>query len=214
MNPVCDLPGAALAVEATRFPAPAFDPAPVPGVHEQLAVLAGGCFWCTEAVFRELDGVLAVTSGYAGGEARDASYERVCSGTTGHAEAIAVRFDPQRIRYGRLLKVFFAVAHDPTQVDGQGHDLGRQYRSAIFHTDEIQRAIAQGYIEQLDAAHVFRTPIATEVVPLHAFFDAEGYHQDYAARHPLQPYIAAVAAPKVAKLRRQFGAWLRGGAAA
>ncbi|NCT68880.1 MAG: peptide-methionine (S)-S-oxide reductase MsrA [Rhodanobacteraceae bacterium] len=214
MNPVCALPGAKPGDLATRFPDPAFDPVPVPGVHEQLAVLAGGCFWCTEAVFRELDGVLAVTSGYAGGAARDATYERVCSGATGHAEAIAIRFDPQRIRYGRLLKVFFAVAHDPTQVDGQGHDRGRQYRSAIFHTDEDQRAVAQAYIEQLDAAHVFAAPIATELAPLHAFFEAEPYHQDYAARHPQQPYVAAVAAPKLARLRRQFATLLRGGAAA
>ncbi|GAA0711597.1 peptide-methionine (S)-S-oxide reductase MsrA [Dokdonella soli] len=209
MTAVCDIPGASLAIERSHFPDPAFDPAAAATVHEQTAVLAGGCFWCTEAVFRELDGVLGVTSGYSGDSADNATYEQVCSGGTDHAEAIAIRFDPHRISYGQLLKVFFAVAHDPTQVDRQGADRGRQYRSAIFHADAAQREIAAAYIHQLDAAKVFDAPIATGVVPLEAFHDAERYHQNYAALHPEQPYIAAVAAPKVAKLRKQFGEILK-----
>lgn len=209
MNPVCDIPGASRADARERFPDPAFDPPPAADVREARAVLAGGCFWCVEAVFRELDGVLEVTSGYSGGDAASANYERVCSGATDHAEAVSIRFDPQRIRYGQLLKVFFSVAHDPTQIDRQGNDRGRQYRSAIFCADDMQREIATRYIAQLDAAHVFNAPIATRVVPLAAFFDAERYHQNYAALHPEQAYIAAVAAPKVAKLREKFGDWLR-----
>jgi peptide-methionine (S)-S-oxide reductase len=209
MNDLCALPGAALAVEGARVPDPAFDPAADADVREQVAVLAGGCFWCVEAVFRELDGVLTVTSGYSGGDAASANYERVCSGSTGHAEAIAVHFDPQRISFGHLLKVFFTVAHDPTQVDRQGNDRGRQYRSAVFFIDDLQREVASAYIRQLDAAGVFEAPIATEVVPLEAFHPAEAHHQDYAARNPAQPYIAAVAAPKVAKLRKQFGDLLK-----
>lgn len=208
MNEVCDLPGAALAIERSQFPDPEFDPAPASS-GEQLAVLAGGCFWCVEAVFRELDGVLGVTSGYSGGNAASANYDAVCSGRTDHAEAISIRFDPQRISYGRLLKVFFAVAHDPTQVDRQGNDRGRQYRSAIFTAGPAQHEVAAAYLRQLDAAKVFSAPIATQLVPLEAFHEAEDYHQNYAALHPAQPYIAAVAAPKVAKLRKQFGDWLR-----
>lgn len=214
MNEVCDIPGASLALDRSAFPDPAFDPPPgasADAAHERTVVLAGGCFWCTEAVFRELDGVLGVTSGYSGGDAASANYDRVCSGATAHAEAISIRFDPRRISYGQLLKVFFAVAHDPTQVDAQGNDRGRQYRSAIFHNDAGERAIAMAYIRQLDEAKVFTAPIATEVVPLERFFDAEGYHQDYAAQHPEQGYIANVAAPKVAKLRKQFASILKAG---
>jgi peptide-methionine (S)-S-oxide reductase len=208
MNAHCDIPGASLAVPRAEFPDPVFDP-PAAAAGESLAVLAGGCFWCTEAVFRELDGVLAVTSGYSGDSAATANYDAVCSGNTDHAEAIAIRFDPARISYGRLLKVFFAVAHDPTQVDRQGNDRGRQYRSAIFYADEHQREIAAAYIRQLQDANAFAAPIATEVVPLAVFHDAEGYHQNYAALHPQQPYIAAVAAPKVAKLHKQYGDLLK-----
>ncbi len=208
MNPTCDLPGAALAIERDRFPDPAFDlTQATPG--EQLAVLAGGCFWCVEAVFRQLDGVLEVTSGYSGGDAASAHYDAVCSGRTDHAEVVAIRFDPQRIGYGRLLKVFFAVAHDPTQVDRQGNDRGRQYRSAIFWADDAQRETAAAYIRQLDEAKAFDAPIATRLVPLESFHPAEAYHQNYAALHPAQPYIAAVAAPKVTKLRQRFGDLLR-----
>lgn len=192
------------------LPDPAFDPAPAPDCRQASAVVAGGCFWCTQAVFGEIDGVLEVEAGYCGGDAASASYERVCSGMTDHAEAIRIHYDPQRIGYGRLLKVFFAIAHDPTQIDRQGNDRGRQYRSVIFCIDDSQRAIAQAYIRQLDAAQVFDAPIATEVVPLAAFYRAEDYHQDYAMHHPQQPYIALVAAPKVARLREHFATWLRG----
>ena len=209
MDTVCDIPGIGLAVERSQVPDPVLDPAPAAGVHEATAVLAGGCFWCVEAVFRELDGVLGVTSGYSGGDAASANYERVCSGVTDHAEAVAIRFDPRRISYGRLLKVFFAVAHDPTQVDRQGNDRGRQYRSAVFFADAAQREVAEAYIRQLDEAKVFTAPIATEVVPLDAFYDAERYHQNYAAQHPEQSYIAYVAQPKVEKLKKDFGARLK-----
>ncbi len=192
---------------ADAFPDPARD---IDASGEQTVVLAGGCFWCVEAVLKELDGVLSVTSGYAGGTADTANYETVCSGTTNHAEAVQVRYDPQRISFGQLLKVFFSVAHDPTQVDRQGHDLGRQYRSAIFYADATQKEVAEAYIRQLDQARVFDRPIATRLEPLEAFYPAEDYHQDYAARNPGQPYIAYTAAPKVSKLRQYYGERLKG----
>lgn len=210
---LCDLRGASLKVSPDRFPDPVEDLEPGARPSPARAVLAAGCFWCVEAVFRELDGVLDVVSGYAGGEAATADYRSVCSGTTDHAEAIEIRHDPQRIRFAQLLRVFFAVAHDPTQRDGQGNDRGRQYRSAIFCADATQHQIARSYIDQLDAAGVFAAPIATELLPLRRFHPAEACHQDYAARHPQQPYIALVAAPKVAKLQAQFGSWLKPGAA-
>ena len=209
MNNVCDIPGASLAIDRSGFPQPLLDPPADAAVREQLAVLAGGCFWCVEAVYRELDGVLGVTSGYSGGDAAAADYERVCSGATDHAEAVAIRFDPHRISYGELLKVFFAAAHDPTQVDRQGNDRGRQYRSVIFAADAAQRDVATAYIRQLNDGGAFSAPIATEVVALEAFHDAERHHQDYAAQHPEQAYIIAVAAPKVAKLRKHFGELLK-----
>ncbi|MCK9538843.1 peptide-methionine (S)-S-oxide reductase MsrA [Dokdonella sp.] len=209
MSAVCELPGASLTLAPADFPDPAFDPAPAAGAESQRAVLAGGCFWCTEAVFRQLEGVLEVTPGYSGDAAASARYETVCAGGTNHVEAIEIRFDPGRISYARLLKVFFAVAHDPTQVDRQGGDVGRQYRSAIFYGDPQQRAVARAYIDQLSAAGVFRAPIATELVPLEAFHVAEAYHHDYAARNPDQAYIAQVALPKVDKLQHAFGALLK-----
>jgi peptide-methionine (S)-S-oxide reductase len=209
MDMVCAIPGAALAVDRSHVPDPALDIKPGEGTAESTAVLAGGCFWCTEAVFAELAGVLEVTSGYSGGDASSAEYNAVCSGTTEHAEAIRIRFDPRRISYGQLLKVFFAVAHDPTQVNQQGNDRGRQYRSAVFYADDAQREVAEAYIRQLTEAKVFSAPIATEVVPLDAFYDAERYHQNYAALHPEQSYIAYVAAPKVEKLKKDFGARLK-----
>lgn len=213
MSEYCELPGPGSGSAIHVLPDPQFDPAPPADAREQRAVLAGGCFWCVAAVLRELDGVLAVTSGYSGGDAGSASYERVCSGGTGHAEAVEVRFDPRRIRFGQLLKVFFGVAHDPTQIDRQGNDRGRQYRSVIFCVDAQQAEVARRYIAQLDQARVFAAPIATLVEALQAFHRAEDEHQNYAARHPDQPYIAAVAAPKVAKLRRQFADWLAPGRA-
>ncbi len=191
-------------ISPEKFPHPAYDPTP-PQPGERTAVLAGGCFWCVEAVYRQLGGVADVVNGYAGGDAGTADYETVCGGRTGHAEAVEVRYDPARTSYGQLLKVFFSIAHDPTQVDGQGADIGRQYRSAIFYADQSQHEVARRYIEQLEKAHAFGAPIVTELAPLIRFFAAEAYHQDYAAKHPDQPYIRAVAGPKVEKLRRYFG---------
>lgn len=209
MDTVCAIPGAALAVDRSHVPDPALDIKPADTTTESMAVLAGGCFWCTEAVFQKLAGVLEVKSGYSGGSESTADYNAVCSGTTDHAEAISIRFDPRRISYGQLLKVFFAVAHDPTEVNRQGNDRGRQYRSAVFYADDAQREVAEAYIRQLNDAKVFTAPIATEVVPLDAFYDAERYHQNYAAQHPEQSYIAYVAQPKVKKLREQFGTKLK-----
>jgi peptide-methionine (S)-S-oxide reductase len=172
-------------------------------------VLAGGCFWCTEAVYRQLDGVLSVRPGYAGGTAQTANYQDVCNGATGHAEAIEIRFDPSRVALGQILKIFFSIAHDPTQLNRQGADVGTQYRSAIFYSNEAQRRFAERYIRQIDAALVFDAPVATTLEPLEHFFEAEPYHHDYAARNPNQPYIRAVAAPKVEKLRATHGAMLK-----
>jgi len=164
-------------------------------------VLAGGCFWCTEAVYAQLDGVVSVRPGYAGGTASTANYDDVCTGSTGHAEAIEVVFDPGRVSVGQVLKIFFSIAHDPTQVNRQGADVGTQYRSAIFYANEAQRRIAERYIAQIDAARVFDAPVATTLEPLDAFHPAEQYHHGYAARNAFQPYIRAVAMPKVEKLR-------------
>ena len=193
-----------LIVPPNELPAPEREASGVESTGEQTAVLAGGCFWCVEAVFQRLDGVLSVTSGYAGGSADTADYRSVCSGATDHAEVVEVRFDPARVSYGQLLKVFFGVAHDPTQLDRQGADVGRQYRSAIFWTDDEQRRVAEAYVEQLESAGVFDAPITTAVEPLEAFYEAEEHHQEYADRNPTQPYVAAVAAPKVRKLRAYF----------
>ena len=188
-------------VSPEEFPDPIFDVPRAPATGQRQAVLAGGCFWCVEAVYKNLDGVTAVKSGYAGGTAETADYETVCTGRTNHAESVEVTYDPSRISYGQILKVFFSIAHDPTQLNRQGPDTGRQYRSAIFYADDEQRQVAQAYIDQLNAAHVFDKPIVTEVVPLEAFYEAETYHQDYAARNPLNPYIVFNAQPKVRKLR-------------
>src|SRR2546422_5128278 len=172
-----------------------------PASGDAPAVLAGGCFWCVEAVYLQLDGVRTVKSGYAGGTADTADYETVCTGTTDHAEAVEIAYDPSRLSYGKLLKVFFSIAHDPTTKDRQGPDVGRQYRSAIFYATAEQKRIAEAYIAQLDGAKVFERPIVTEVVPLGRFYEAEAYHQNYAARNPGQPYIAFNALPKVKKVR-------------
>lgn len=191
-------------IDPQTFPDPTEDIPPSQGAGEQLAVLAGGCFWCVEAVFEPLDGVLSVTSGYAGDGEETAVYERVCSGRTDHAEVVEIRFDPERISFGQLLKVFFSVAHDPTQLDRQGPDSGSQYRSAIFYLDETQRRVAELYIEQLERAGVFAQPIVTRVESLEAFYEAEEYHQGYAERHPDQPYILFNTGPKLRKLRERF----------
>ena len=190
-------------VSPEKFPDPAVDIARAAG-KEAVAVLAGGCFWCVEAVYKQLDGVSAVTSGYAGGSADSADYETVSSGRTGHAEAVEVRFDPEKISYGQVLKVFFSIAHDPTTRDRQGPDVGRQYRSEIFYADDEQRRVAEAYIKQLDAAKVFDGPIVTDVRPLERFYEAEAYHQDYAERNPLSPYILFNARPKVQKVRTYY----------
>jgi peptide-methionine (S)-S-oxide reductase len=171
---------------------------------EEVAVLAGGCFWGIEAVFEHVKGVVDVVSGYAGGSKRDARYERVSSGRTEHAEAVRITFDPSQVSYGELLRVFFSVAHDPTQLNRQGPDIGPQYRSAIFHAGEDQERVARAYIAQLERDKVFDGPIVTKMVPLDEFFDAEAYHQDYMAHHPNQPYIVIHDRPKVERLREQF----------
>jgi peptide-methionine (S)-S-oxide reductase len=199
-----DLFGGSSGAAADQFPDPAIDLKEDPTGTPQSVVLGGGCFWCTEAVFVKLDGVISVVSGYAGGSAETADYKAVCSGTTDHAEVIRVRFDSSRITFGQLLKVFFAVAHDPTHLNRQGNDIGRQYRSAVFYADEEQRKVAEAYIEQLREAKVFDAPIVTTLEPLEQFFEAEEYHQNFAARNPAQPYVAAIAAPKVKKLEKAF----------
>jgi peptide-methionine (S)-S-oxide reductase len=186
------------------FPDPTIDISLASSPGEASAVLAGGCFWCTEAVYLQIDGVTKVTSGYAGGTAETATYETVCSGRTNHAEAIRIDYDPSRTTFGQLLKVFFYVAHDPTQLNRQGHDVGRQYRSAIFYADDEQKRVAESYIRQLDEAGVFPSKIVTTLEPLDGFYEAEAYHQNFASRNPTQPYVAAVALPKIEKLRTRL----------
>jgi peptide-methionine (S)-S-oxide reductase len=193
--------GSMARVSPEDFPDPIVDSALADKPGQSQAVLAGGCFWCVEAVYKNLHGVSSVKSGYAGGSADTADYETVSTGTTNHAESVEVVYDPSRISYGQILKVFFSIAHDPTQLNRQGPDTGRQYRSAIFYADDEQKRVAESYIDQLNKAHVFDRPIVTEVVPLQAFFEAETYHQDYAARNPLNPYVVFNAQPKVRKLR-------------
>lgn len=201
------IPGTSLAIHPDRFPDPVED---VPTDQDAgRAVLAGGCFWCVEAVYQPLDGVQSVVSGYAGGDAASANYEAVCSGRTGHAEVVEVRYDPHRISFGALLKLFFAVAHDPTQKDRQGNDRGPQYRSAIFPVDEAQRKVAEDYIQQLNNAGAFTAPIVTTLEPGHPFHPAEDYHQDFARRNPNQPYITHVAKPKLEKLHAAFPEMLK-----
>ncbi len=188
-------------VSPEDFPDPVVDSALADKPAQSRAVLAGGCFWCVEAVYKNLEGVTSVKSGYAGGSADTADYETVSTGTSNHAESVEVLYDPSRISYGQILKVFFSIAHDPTQLNRQGPDTGRQYRSAIFYADDEQKRVAVAYIDQLNKAKLFDEPIVTEVAPLEAFYEAETYHQDYAARNPLNPYIVFNAQPKVRKLR-------------
>jgi methionine-S-sulfoxide reductase len=168
------------------------------------AIFAGGCFWCTEAAFEELEGVLDVTSGYTGGAKETADYESVCTGRTGHAEAIRITFDPARISYDRLLDVFFD-AHDPTQRNRPGADVGTQYRSAIFYASDAERSAAEAKISQLNAAKAFSQPIVTTLEPLGEFYPAEDYHQGYARLNPHQPYIQSHALPKACKIRAKYG---------
>lgn len=173
---------------------------------EQTAVFAGGCFWGVDAVFKHVKGVSEVVSGYAGGSAATANYEQVSSGNTGHAEAVRVRFNPEQVSYQQLLQVFFSVAHDPTQLNRQGPDVGSQYRSAIFFTSPEQQKAVQGTIQQLTAARAFPKPVVTQVVPLQQFYPAEEYHQNYLALHPNQPYIVIHDKPKLEQLRKRFPA--------
>jgi len=187
-----------------RFPNPERDEPAAPAVSERSIVLAGGCFWGVQAVFQHVKGVISATSGYAGGSAGTASYVMVSFGTTGHAESVRVAYDPSQLTLGQLLKVFFSVAHDPTEVNRQGPDDGPQYRSVIFYTSQEQLAIARAYLAQLSAAKVFRRAIATDVVPLRGFYPAEAYHQDYVDHHPFDPYIVRNDLPKLDALRKEY----------
>ena len=206
--------GAAISLVActTTHAAPPSAPIPAAKVDaslastsgQQTAVFAGGCFWGTQSVFERVKGVLKTTAGYSGGKASTATYDQVSSETTGHAESVEVVYDPSKISYGQLLRVFFSVAHDPTQLNRQGPDVGTSYRSVIFYTNDEQKRIATAYIAQLDAAKVFPKAIVTEVTPLKGFYRAEDYHQDYALHHEENPYIQVCDVPKIKALKQQF----------
>jgi peptide-methionine (S)-S-oxide reductase len=186
------------------IPPPASDVALAQTSGKETAVFAGGCFWGTQSVFERVKGVIATTAGYAGGSAATATYAQVTQENTGHAESVKVVFDPSKITYGQLLQIFFAVAHDPTQLNRQGPDVGSSYRSVIFYTSDEQEKLGKAYIAQLDEAKAFRKPIVTEVVPLKGFYAAESYHQDYALNNPLNPYIMVCDRPKIDALKHDF----------
>lgn len=186
------------------IPAPKVDAALASTPGKQTAVFAGGCFWGTQSVFERVKGVVKTTAGYSGGTAATATYDQVSSEKTGHAESVEVVYDPSKITYGQLLRIFFSVAHDPTQLNRQGPDVGTSYRSAIFYTSDEQKRIAEAYIQQLDAAKVFPAPIVTQVTPLKGFYNAEDYHQDYALRNPDNPYIQVCDVPKIKALKAEF----------
>jgi peptide-methionine (S)-S-oxide reductase len=186
------------------IPPPNTDASLAKSSGKQTAVFAGGCFWGTQAVFERVKGVLKTATGYSGGSASTATYDQVTTETTGQAESVQVVFDPSKITYGQLLRIFFSVAHDPTQLNRQGPDVGSSYRSAIFYANDEQKRLATTYIQQLDAAHVFPKPIVTQVVPLKGFYRAEDYHQDYALHNPDNPYILVCDRPKIAALKQQF----------
>ena len=193
------------AAEVARLiPAPALDAAPASGAETQVAVLAGGCFWGVQGVFQHMKGVTSAVSGYAGGDKRSAHYNLVSTGMTGHAESVRVTFDPRQISYGRILQIFFSVAHDPTQLNRQGPDTGTQYRSAIFTQDAEQAKIAEAYIAQLNKAGLFGAAIVTKVTPLEGFYAAENYHQNFLVQNPTYPYIVIHDLPKVENLRRAY----------
>ena len=194
----------ACAAATAPLPAPAIDIPAASAKSPQTAVFAGGCFWGVEAVFRHVKGVTKAVSGYAGGGAKSADYELVSTGMTGHAESVEVTYDPAQVSYGELLRIFFSVAHDPTQLNRQGPDSGTQYRSAIFYVSDDQKRVAQAYIEQLGQAKAYSSPIVTQVAALPAFYAAEAYHQNYLALHPTQPYIVYNDLPKLAQLKQQF----------
>jgi peptide-methionine (S)-S-oxide reductase len=193
----------AVAEEPVVIPAPAVDVQPGPRITE-VAVLAGGCFWGVQGVFQHVEGVTRAVSGYAGGDADSASYKMVTRGTTGHAESVEITFDPSKISYGKILQIYFSVAHDPTQFNYQGPDIGPQYRSAIFPSNEEQARVAKAYIAQLDQAHVYGDAIVTTIEPGHSFHPAEDYHQDYLTLNPTQPYIVINDLPKIRNLERIF----------
>ena len=197
------------AFAASSLPGPAVDE--IRSEKSETVVPAGGCFWGVQAVFSALKGVTSAVSGYAGGSKANAHYEIVSTGTTGHAESVQVTFDPSQVSFGQLLKIYFSVAHDPTELNRQGPDEGTQYRSQIFYTTEEQKKIAEAYIQQLDAAKVFRRPIVTKVAPLQAFYRAEDYHQDYVAHNPHQPYVAYNDLPELTNLRAEFPEMCKGG---
>jgi peptide-methionine (S)-S-oxide reductase len=185
-------------------PAPAVDEAKFAAAGKQTAVVAGGCFWGVQAVFQHVKGVISATSGYSGGTVKNPDYETVSGGQSGHAESVQIVYDPSKVTYGELLRVFFSVALDPTEVNRQGPDEGTQYRSVIFYGNDEQKHIAEAYIAQLEQAKIFRRAIATQVAALNVFYPAEGYHQNYATVHPNDPYIMFNDAPKVANLRKEF----------
>jgi peptide-methionine (S)-S-oxide reductase len=189
---------------ATIIPDPAVDETLAPQKGQETVVVAGGCFWGIQAVFQHVKGVGSATSGYSGGNVKNPDYEQVSSGSTGHAESVEIVYDPSQITLGQLLKVFFSVAHDPTELNRQGPDTGTQYRSIIFFANADQQRIAQAYVQQLDQAKVFSQPIVTQIVPFKTFYRAESYHQNYATEHPDNPYIAMFDLPKVKNLQRQF----------
>lgn len=199
------LPLAALlaCAQAAPLPAPAVD-IPAAAAGRETAVFAGGCFWGMQSVYRHVKGVLDVTAGYSGGTAETAHYEIVSSGRTNHAESVEITYDPAQVSFGKLLQIYFSVAHDPTQLNRQGPDRGTQYRSAVFYTSADQQRVARAYIAQLDSAGAFARPIVTQVVPFQAYYVAEAHHQDYAERHPDDPYIVINDAPKVRNLSRYF----------
>jgi peptide-methionine (S)-S-oxide reductase len=190
------------AEDAVVIPAPAMDAPPSDAV--QTMVLSGGCFWGVQGVFQHTAGVVSAVSGYAGGSKSTADYNTVSTGTTGHAESVQIKYDPKKISYGKLLQIFFSVAHDPTQLNHQGPDSGTQYRSAIFTTSDQQKKVADAYVAQLNAAKVYSKPIVTKIGPLEGFYPAEAYHQDYLTLHPNQPYIAYNDIPKVENLKKIF----------
>jgi peptide-methionine (S)-S-oxide reductase len=196
--------GSAKAAPKLPIPAATTDVPLATAPGKQTAVFAGGCFWGTQAVFERLKGVLKTTVGYSGGSAATATYEQVVTETTGHAESVEVVYDPSRITYGTLLRIFFSVAHDPTELNRQGPDVGTSYRSAIFYSNDEQKRIAAAYIAQLDAAKAFPQKIVTELTPLHAFYRAEEYHQDFALNNPNNSYIQICDLPKIAALKQQF----------
>ena len=186
------------------LPGPVVDEAKASGQTRETAVVAGGCFWGIQAVFQHVKGVISTTSGYSGGSVKNPDYETVSMGNTGHAESVQIVYDPSQVTYGELLRVFFSVAHDPTELNRQGPDEGTQYRSVIFYGSDQQKKIAEAYVTQLEQAGVYRHKIVTQVVALQAFYPAEGYHQNYATIHPNDPYIMFNDAPKVANLKKEF----------